>query len=206
MNEQILPTSFPSDDRPTFFSSFEGLRERAVLSVLVVSGTLAVSGTSSADPTKVWEEPYVYEADATVCGSGRDQVLSGTKRDSETTRHAVSELRRISGLTWDQVGQLFDVSRRSVHHWASGKPLNAANEERLMRVLDVVRFAYRGSARETRAALMDAGNGTTPFDMLAAQRFDEARAVLGQGRGRTRPTLSKLTAGHAGRRDQRADW
>ena len=82
------------------------------------------------------------------------------------TRRAISELRRISGLTWQQLGQLLGVSRRSVHYWASGKPLNAGNQKRLMRVLDIVRTAYRGSARGTRAALLDAGEGTTPLDML----------------------------------------
>ena len=109
------------------------------------------------------------------------------------TRKAISELRRISGLTWEQLGQLFEVSRRSVHFWASGKLLNAGNEECLMRVLDVVRGADRGSARRTRAALFDTSAGTTPFDMLVAQRFDDARAALGRGQGRSAPKLAELS-------------
>ena len=63
---------------------------------------------------------------------------------TEATRKAVSELRRISGLTWEQLAGLFGVSRRAVHFWASGKPLNATNHQRLMRVLDVVRGADVG--------------------------------------------------------------
>ena len=127
-------------------------------------------------------------------GSHRD--LAGTRTGSETeaTRRTVSELRRISGLTWRELGHLLGVSRRSVHHWASGKPLDADHEERLTRVLDIVRAADRGSARRTRAALFDAHEGTTPLDMLAAQRFDDARLAIGQGRARPLTALAGLSA------------
>ena len=37
---------------------------------------------------------------------------------SETTRCAISELRRIGGLTWAELGQLFGVSPQSIHSWA----------------------------------------------------------------------------------------
>ncbi|HHH27143.1 MAG TPA: hypothetical protein ENK57_02175 [Polyangiaceae bacterium] len=177
----------------TSFSGLYGLRDRASFSVIVVSGALSISGTSSAEPTKVWEAPYVHESDATASGPEWELTEREDKREPEATRKAVAELRRISGLTWQQLGQMFEVSRRSVHFWASGKPLNSTNEERLMRVLDVVRVADRGSARATRAALLDASDGTTPFDMLVAQRFAEARAALGQGPGRAAPALAELS-------------
>lgn len=113
--------------------------------------------------------------------------------EAEATRKAVSELRRISGLTWEQLAALFGVSRRSVHFWASGERLNAANHERLMSVLDVVRHADRGTARGTRAALLEAREGTTAFEMLAGQRFQEARVALGRGRTRFVPALTPLS-------------
>lgn len=121
-------------------------------------------------------------------------TIARRQLEPKATRTAVAELRRISGLTWEQLGQLFEVSRRSVHFWASGKPLSPTNEERLMRVLDLVRDADRGSARATRLALFDASDGTIPFEMLAAQRFEEARAALGQGPRRVAPVLAKVSA------------
>ena len=178
----------------TSFSGIPALRDRASFSVIVVSGALSISGTSSAEPTKVWEAPYVHEADATASGTGWGVTEREDEREPEATRKAISDLRRLSGLTWEQLGQLFEVSRRSVHFWASGKALNSTNEERLMRVLDVIRDADRGSARATRAALLDASDGTTPFDLLVAQRFEEARAALGQGPGRVAPALAELSA------------
>ena len=171
-----------------------GGRDHAPQYVIAVSGGLLTAGTSSAGPARLWEAPYVHRADATVSGSKWYLVGIRTGHEPGATRRAISELRRISGLTWQQLGQLLGVSRRSVHYWASGKPLNAGNQKRLMRVLDIVSAAYRGSARGTRAALLDAGEGTTPLDMLAAQRFDDARSALGQGRARPVPALAGLSA------------
>lgn len=190
--ESLLRESAVSDGT-TSFSGRAGNRDRASLSVLMVSGALSVAGTSSAEPTTIWGEPYTRESDATASGTSHEPVATQVEIETEATRKAVSELRRISGLTWEQLAGLFGVSRRSVHFWASGKPLNATNHERLMRVLDVVRHADRGTARSTRAALLDAHEGTTPFEMLADQRFPEARLALGPGRTRLVPALTPLS-------------
>lgn len=178
----------------TSFSGSAARRSHAPQFVILVRVPLSVAGTSSAGPCRLWEAPYIHRADATVCGSNRD--LTGTRTGSETevTRRAVSELRRISGLTWQQLGHLLGVSRRSVHYWASGKPVNTENRERIIQVLNIVRAADRGSARSTRAVLLDAGEGTTPLEMLATQRFDDARLALGQGRARPLPALAGLSA------------
>lgn len=195
MSTQSLLHKPTINEGTTSFSGLSSLRDRVSLSVIIVSGALSIPGTSSAEPTKVWEAPYIHDADSTASGLGWElKEQHQNERESEATRIAIAELRRISGLTWEQLGQLFDVSRRSVHFWASGKPLNSTNEARLMRVLDVVRDADRGNARATRVALLDASDGTTPFDMLVTGRFKEARLALGQGPGRVDPTLAELSA------------
>lgn len=171
-----------------------GLRERLPhLSVIVVSGALSVSGTSSAEPARLWEDVYVSGFDATASGFIRPRHSEATD-DAQTTQQAIFKLRRISGLTWEQLGELFGVSRRSVHFWASGKPLNAGHQQRLMQILDVVRAADRGDARATRAALLDVKDGVTAFALLAAERYEEARAILGGGAGRPGPALAQLSA------------
>lgn len=175
-------------------TGFGGIRESVPqLSVIVVSGALSVSGTSSTEPARLWEAPYVHESEATASGLSWQNRSEATD-DAETTRQAICELRRISGLTWEQLGELFDVSRRSVHFWASGKPMNAGNEQRLMQILDVVRTADRGDARSIRAALFEVKDGTTAFALLSAERFEDARAILGGGAGRQRPALAELSA------------
>lgn len=119
---------------------------------------------------------------------------------SVLTSDAIAELRRTSGLTWDEIGRLFGVSRRSVHFWASGKPMNAANEQHLLRVIDIVRRADRGDARGNRAVLFEVSADGTPFDLLASKRFEEAEALIGRGPSSRRLTLRLLDAKAAAER------
>lgn len=166
---------------------------RTLWPVIVIGGALSMSATSSAEPICSWEAPYVRDHDSTGSGEAWKEIEPNADHQSEITRQAVSELRRLSGLTWEQLSRLFGVSRRSIHFWASGKPLNAANEKRLLQVLGVVRDADRGDARSNRAALLEVHDGTTSFDLLVAERFEEARATLGRGEGRPRPVVGPLS-------------
>ena len=103
----------------------------------------------------------------------------GSKHDAGD---AIAELRRLSGLTWDQLARLFDVSCRSLHLWASGKPSTSANEERLQRLVAVMRKIDRGSGPETRAALVTPlRDGRLPVDLLAEGRFEEVADLVGPG-------------------------
>ena len=132
--------------------------------IIAVSGGLGISGTSSAEPMRLWEASDVQHLESTASSLGGQLFPAHDKAPSgETTGHAVNEIRRLSGLTWEQLGELFAVSRRSAHFWASGKPLSAANEARLMQVLDIIRGADRGDARSTRAKLFQVSDGITPF-------------------------------------------
>ena len=60
--------------------------------------------------------PHVDRTTANPAGSF-DFLLG----PAESTAEAIMEIRRRSGLTWQELGDLFDVSRRSIHHWANGK-------------------------------------------------------------------------------------
>ena len=97
-------------------------------------------------------------------------------------------------MTWVELGQLFGVSPQSIHSWASGGTLDAITEQHLLQVVDIVRGADRGDARSNRMALFAIADGETPFELLASQKLEEARATLGPGPGRRRPELSELDA------------
>ena len=77
-------------------------------------------GASSSLATKVWESPYTREMDATISGRNWDPAKIRIEYEIPDARRATSELRRISGLTWKQLGELFNVSRRNIHFWANG--------------------------------------------------------------------------------------
>jgi len=158
-----------------------------------------MAGTSAAEPGQVWEVADCPEGRATASdysrglwagrpGEGRkDAVAAGT------TQQAIAELRRISGLTWEQLAELFGVSRRSVHFWASGHPLSANNEERLRQALAVIRAMDRGFAMSNRAALLEGQPGGRALDLLKQQRFGEAGRLLGKGVGRVSRNLPGLS-------------
>lgn len=112
----------------------------------------------------------------------------------KSTQQAVNELRKLSGLTWEQLATLFDVSRRSVHFWASGEPLSSANQEKLNRTLDAVEYISRGSASSNRSLLMGiADDGKSYLELLAAGEFDRVKQLLGAGNAPAKPKLSQLS-------------
>jgi hypothetical protein len=169
-------------------------RTSALTVVFFISGALAAPGTSSAQEKRIWERPFVHESEPTTSSPwGPAEIVGEDEVASEATRRAVNELRRRSGLTWDQLAAVFGVSRRSVHFWASGKPLSASNEELLMRFLDLVRNADQGDARRTRTALLESVAGRSAYDLVLRGRLDEARDLVGRGAPIVRPTLRELS-------------
>ncbi len=168
----------------------------------LVSGTpnSTSAGWSMSRPSVSW---VVAAGALSLCGTGSNlapadtvtpllRTTSGIEASfAHSAEAAIFELRRLTGLTWEQLGDLFDVSRRTMHFWASGKEMNAANEERLHRVLALVRMTDRGTAAENRAALLQpAASGVRPFDLLASSQFSEALIGMGIGLGRAPATGS----------------
>ena len=112
----------------------------------------------------------------------------------EATQKALSELRRLSGLTWEQLAKLFNVSRRSLHFWASGQPLSRFNEEQLSRLLGTLQYIDRGSASLNRSLLLKAGdNGNLLFDLLVAGKYEEFKQIAGAGNAPQKPKLGALS-------------
>jgi len=98
----------------------------------------------------------------------------------------VHELRRMSGLTWEQLASVFGVTRRTIHLWASGKPMNIKHETTLHRLRAFVYSVDRGEAHLNRAELLSVTpSGECVLDLLKDGRFDMARMFV--GRGATRP-------------------
>jgi transcriptional regulator with XRE-family HTH domain len=115
-------------------------------------------------------------------------ALKGTKFGD-----ALMELRQRTGLTWDRLASLFGVDRRSVHFWASGRPLSSANAERVARVLSLVRSVDRGAPDATCLWLLTPDKtGLTPFELLRQRRYDEIELPPG-GRHVERPTPPRLS-------------
>jgi hypothetical protein len=149
---------------PAFPSARKAMNVIVVATALSALPTNAVAGTVEAtlDPRRL-----------TSRWTNTGDVLTEAPSD-RAFADAVLEIRRRSGLTWEQLGALFGVDRRSVHLWASGRPMSARNAEHLNRILAVLRRADRGTPSATKAWLHSpTPRGLLPLDLLRESRFDE---------------------------------
>jgi len=112
------------------------------------------------------------------------QTSSGLVKVNEAVRSAasyvspsqrISEIRALAGLTIEQVGRLFGVSRRSVHNWINGNAMAPQHEEQARKILDVVRSLPGSSPDERRSALLDSSHGSSLFHELIALRGEPER-------------------------------
>ena len=135
----------------------------------------AIVNTCPQNSMAMWTiaAPHVERTSADP--AGRCDFLLGP---AESTAEAIMEIRRRSGLTWQELGELFEVSRRSVHHWANGKPVSAGNDRTIRRMLAAIRYLDRGNQLDTRALLLefDQATGISTLDLLQSGRFEDATA------------------------------
>jgi transcriptional regulator with XRE-family HTH domain len=143
------------------FSGSAAMRTGAIGLVLIMN----LSGPSTASTHLYYPEPELTSA---------TPFPLADRRASESTAAAVLEIRRLSGLTWEELADLFDVSRRSVHHWASGKPVTTEHDQALRGVLTALRHLDRGDPAATRALLLTSDRGgISLLDLLKAGSYEE---------------------------------
>jgi transcriptional regulator with XRE-family HTH domain len=109
------------------------------------------------------------------------------------TREAIHEIKKTSGLTWEQLAELFNILPRTLYFWASGKQLSSFHRETLYRLVDVFRYINRGNADINRQALISAQeNGQTPFALLKEKRYEDVKKLLGEGKAKIKHQLKPL--------------
>lgn len=124
-----------------------------------------------------------------------EQTTAGASLAAKPLGGAIAELRRLGGFTWEQIARLFQVSRRSIHFWASGKMMSPRHEEHLHRVLSVMRRIDRGSASANRAALFTEGvDNIAPFNSLAEAQYDLVISLLGHNQTHRRIQAPEISA------------
>jgi DNA-binding transcriptional regulator YiaG len=182
---RTLTATFPSVS-PLRSTSSDGVLRHVQNLLVSICGSCATTGTTASARTMAPLDLY----SSAQTNSGLTLELPATAQPA-----AIVELHQRSGLTWEELAGLFGVSRRSVHFWASGKPMNSSNEEVLNQLLHVVRTIDRGGSAATRSALMSIHtDGATPFDLLTEGRYREVMLRLGQGSNRGAIVRSPLRA------------
>jgi DNA-binding transcriptional regulator YiaG len=169
-----------------------------------IGSAIFTSYRSTTVTTQIYERDLLAVLNMTTSGvklhlaipqNGLAKLITAvTALPVKSTQQAVNELRKLSGLTWEQLATLFSVKRRSVHFWASGEPLSSANEEKLNRTLDAVEYISRGSASINRSLLMGiADDGKSYLELLAAGEFDRVKHLLGAGNAPAKTKLGQLS-------------
>lgn len=165
------------------------LLKKAAVVVFCVLGPVTTA-TPCATPTE--RAPNLDSTNA-----GAPLVASRSAR----TGSAIAELRRISGLTWEQLAGMLQVSRRALHFWATDKQMHPANEQRLQRVLAVLRRIDRGFPAQNRTLLLaPLEGGVIPYDLLRDARYEEVAERVGEGRSSPRPHVPQMSAAEQARR------
>lgn len=173
------------------------------LSVLEVGPRLMAHGTAG---TGIFEGLRRDVTSPPAQTSSGLSISEASAEQVESTARAINELHRLTGLTWEQLAELFQVSRRSLHFWASGKPLNGHNETRVRRALAAIRTTDRGSASLNRAMLLQDRDGVVPLDLLSREEYELFEELVGVGPGRQELELMPLsTQARAARRQPRPD-
>jgi len=121
------------------------------------------------DPGTVAGPRWALRVDRTSSGP---EVTVGVLT-GQGTAEAVLELRRRSGLTWELLSQLFNVSRRTVHNWANGRAPSMQHEQDIRLTLDAIRHLDEGDRRAMRDRLLTTTNGRSIFGLLAERRYEE---------------------------------
>ena len=128
--------------------------------------------------------------------------LNAVTSHEGTAARRIGDAKRLSGLTWDELSQVMNTTRRTLHLWANGRPISSINEGRLSRVVGVLQIVSRGTGRETRQVLLTPlQDGLVPFDLLISGKFDDVAQRLGRDRPViTRAASAQSTSGRALRR------
>lgn len=159
------------DARTTQTSAGGQLRSAAVV---VFSVLAPITTAQPHSPSSV----HVSLVESTNAGSPM------ARAPSTSTGNAVAELRRLSGLTWEQLADLLQVSRRAVHFWATDKQMHPTNQERVHRMLAAIRRVDRGAPKANRTLLFAAQtDGVIPYDLLRVGEFEAAIERMGDGPG-----------------------
>ena len=91
----------------------------------------------------------------------------------QSSSTAIMELRRRSGLTWELISELFNVSRHTVQNWANGGAPSALHEREICNSLNVIRHIDNGIQRDTHNRILSTDHGVSIFDLLIHRRYEE---------------------------------
>src|SRR5262249_19889708 len=141
----------------------------ALTSMTAATGLLCQPATGTADfvtsaPVFLVSPQPAWPSDLWAPSVPAAPVALDTTAAVRSDRDEILWVKENSGLTWEQRGKVFGVSRRAVHLWANGGRMNEVNAEVLRSFAAAVAAHQGGSPDITRAALLARESGESVVD------------------------------------------
>ncbi|AYJ85330.1 hypothetical protein D3Y57_04755 (plasmid) [Sphingomonas paeninsulae] len=111
-----------------------------------------------------------------LTGESYSPFVNVQARDEEvrqSPQDVLQEIRKRTLLTWDQLAQIFRVSRRAVHHWAAGQSLSVGKLGQLHELYKCVQSFGKLEPYQVRLAVLD------EYGIHAEQNANQALDQLG---------------------------
>ena len=95
----------------------------------------------------------------TPCAERTDAGLNGQIElaSVKSTSESLLRIRLRSSLTWEELGALFEVSRRCIHEWENGKAASADHDRMTSRMLTAIRHIDRSNLGRTHGVILGIG-------------------------------------------------
>ena len=126
---------------------------RNLLLPLLTAGSTAVFGTIGVVTT---DDAAALQQRSLDLGTHSARLTEGelTAQAGDDMAGAMRRLQQRSGLTWGELAGALGVSRRAVHHWASGRRLSSRHARRLQELARLVAECEGVEPDETRSHLL----------------------------------------------------
>ncbi|MBX5202245.1 hypothetical protein [Rhizobium sp. NZLR1] len=166
--------------------------------VLIVGGNFASSTVSG------WTASDWYSIAARI---GRNttstfekvkpvEPVSGEFKPQDASAQ-IAEIRRLLGVSVDQLSRLLGCSRQAFYDWQNGLKVSLVNRERISKLLATLQHIDRGSVEDNQNLLFASGNGFSIFALLEAGEYDRVRTLTAKGPGRPDALWKKKDQTHS---------
>jgi hypothetical protein len=143
------------------------------------TGRVVGSGPPGGAPSSRGRSEEIAPPSSTAEHGPTQAIEVGGSVEQATQAAKVRWLHDASGLTWEQLGRLFGVSRRAVHLWANGGRMNATNAEGLAELVALVRELPGGPDERRAALLVPSMGGGSIVDQIRARHRSGSRDISG---------------------------
>jgi transcriptional regulator with XRE-family HTH domain len=115
--------------------------------------------------------------------TGQMEAIIFASQKEYSIGNSISKMKFVLGLTLEELAQLFNVSRRSIHNWINGEKVNSINEGYVREVSNSISSIAHRLPSANRALLftaIDQKKKKNLFSLLKDKNFNEFNKVLGR--------------------------